>query len=377
MKIQCLNSITEIKAAQWDALVLENHPLLNHAFLAAMEQHQCLSEASGWVPRYLSIEENGTLVAAMPLYEKTNSWGEFVFDHAWADAYARYGLDYYPKLVSAIPFSPVFGQKFLVQAGREDELFDVLLKAAFQVSEQLKCSSLHVLFPLKQEQIFLEGSGLLARHDCQYHWQNQAYVSFDDFLMALSAKKRKNIRQERRRVKDAGITFRRLDGNTAGSEDWKTFTHFYGLTYERKWGAPIFNQIFFESVAAELKERMILIMADKDGECIAGALMYCSDRVLYGRHWGCSEYHDALHFEACYYQGIEYCIEHNLEIFEPGAQGPHKMARGFEPVLTHSAHWLADERFVPSVKQFVQDEKAALIEHIAESKKHSAYKSCA
>jgi len=372
--VQCIATLAEVDAGQWDALLIENHPLLSHAFLYAMEQYGCLTERSGWIPRYLIVKDGDALVAAMPLFEKTNSWGEFVFDHAWADAYARYGEPYYPKLVASIPFSPVFAQKLLLKSGSEDILYPVLLEGALQLARQLGSSSLHILFPLESEQDYFQQQRLIARHDCQYHWNNKAYASFDEFLQTLNRKKRKNIQQERRKVKDAGISFRCLDGDTARVEDWEIFTEFYNLTYERKWGAPVFSQAFFQAIATALGERMILILADKNEHCIAGALMYRSDRVLYGRHWGCSEYHDALHFETCYYQGIEYCIKHGIELFEPGAQGAHKLARGFEPTRTHSSHWLADPRFVPAVKQFCADESAAVEQHLADAQLHSAYK---
>ncbi len=370
----CVSSLAEVNARQWDALLVENHPLLSHAFLVALEKHGCLTERSGWIPHYLLVEEHGELLAAMPLYEKTNSWGEFVFDHAWADAYARYGEPYYPKLVASIPFTPVFAQKLLLSPGRQDEMYPVLLNGAMQLAKQLGSSSLHILFPLDSEQRFFQQQGLIARHDCQYHWHNSGYASFDEFLQTLHRKKRKNISRERRKVVEAGIRFRCLDGTTASTQDWEDFTGFYNLTYERKWGAPIFNQAFFQEVAKNLGERMILILADKGTKCIAGALMYRSDRVLYGRHWGCCEYYDALHFEACYYQGIEYCIQHGIELFEPGAQGPHKLARGFEPTRTQSSHWLADQRFVAAVKQFCADETRAVEHHITDAKAHSAYK---
>ena len=373
LKIECIQTLADIPVAAWDGLLRENHPLLSHAFLYGMEQHGCLGEHSGWAPRYLVVYEQDELVAAMPLYEKSNSWGEFVFDHAWADAYQRYGLAYYPKLVSSIPFTPVFGQKLLVREGREAALYPVLLKGALELVTELSCSSLHLLFPLQQELDFLVRNDLLVRHDCQYHWHNRNYASFEQFLAALKAKKRKNIRQERRRVADAGIRLRRLDGHSAGREDWAAFTEFYELTYERKWGAPVFNQPFFEAMAKALGERIVLVLADDAEGCVAGALMYRSDRVLYGRHWGCRRYHDSLHFEVCYYQGIEYCIEHGLALFEPGAQGPHKLARGFEPTLTSSAHWLADHRFVPAVRQFCEDEAVAVRQHVANEAAHSAY----
>ena len=374
MKIEILSTLASTNSKQWDALRCDRHPLLSHAFLYGMEQHGCLTEQSGWKPRYVVIKEKGVLVAAMLLYEKTNSWGEFVFDHAWADAYKRYGVPYYPKLVSAIPFSPVFGQKLLCAENREAALYPVLFKASLELSERANFSSLHVLFPLQKEFEFLKQQGLMVRHDCQYHWRNRNYANFEHFLDQLSHKKRKNIKQERRKVRDEGITFQRLDGTTATAQDWQHFTHFYNLTYERKWGAPIFNQAFFESTAAALGEDMILILASKGSECIAGALMYRSDNRLYGRHWGCNDYYDALHFETCYYQGIEYCIDHGLEIFEPGAQGQHKIARGFEPVLTQSAHWLADDRFTPAVSQFCADERKAVVQHVLAAKAHSPYK---
>ena len=348
--------------------------MLSHAFLLAMEQHGCLGEGSGWIPRYLTVTEDGRLLAAMPLFEKHNSWGEFVFDHAWADAYARYGLDYYPKLVASIPFSPVFAQKFLCRQQDAKRVYPLLLGAARELAARLDCSSLHILFPLHREQGFCEQEGLLVRHDCQYHWHNRNYPDFAAFLDRLTHKKRKNIRQERRKVKQAGITFRVLDGTCASDTDWDNFTRFYTSTYDRKWGAPIFNQGFFQAVAKALAKRLVLVLADRAGRCIAGALMYRSARVLYGRHWGCEEYHDALHFETCYYQGIEYCIAQGIDLFEPGAQGPHKLARGFEPTLTSSAHWVADSRFQPAIGRFCEEESRAVREHIAAMQRHGAYR---
>lgn len=367
-------SIDCIDGQQWNALLVDNHPLLRHEVLLAMEAHQCIGEHTGWIPRYLCAIEDEVLLGAVPLFEKHNSWGEFVFDHAWADAYRRYGLNYYPKLVAGIPFSPVFGQKFLGVDERQQEVRGLLLQACMAVVQKLDASSIHYLFPTHDEQAFLEDKGLLARHDCHYHWSNKDYLSFDQFLACLSAKKRKNIRQERRKVAEAGVTVRRLNGLTASSEDWQDFCHFYALTYERKWGQPIFNQAFFESTASSLGERLLLVLGDLDGECVAAALMYRGDNVLYGRHWGCSERVDGLHFELCYYQGIEHCIEQGLAVFEPGAQGEHKVARGFNPVLTHSAHWIADPRFREPIEQFCLDEKVAVLEHIKRVEHHTAYK---
>ncbi|MFT5259570.1 MAG: putative N-acyltransferase [Saprospiraceae bacterium] len=374
IELSSYTSIDKIDAAQWNALVDDNHPLLQHAVLLAMETYKSIGPETGWIPRYIAAEEGGKLIGAVPLYEKHNSWGEFVFDHAWADAYQRHGLSYYPKLVAGIPFSPVFGQKLLAVPDRLDEVRQLLMQGCIAVTKQLEASSVHFLFPTTDEQALLVEQGLMARHDCQYHWHNQSYNYFEDFLACLTAKKRKNIRQERSAVVKAGVTVRRLNGVTATSEDWQDFCHFYALTYERKWGQPIFSQAFFESVAQILGERLVLVMGYLEDNAIAAALMYQGDKVLYGRHWGCDRRIDGLHFELCYYQGIEHCIEHGLALFEPGAQGEHKVARGFNPVLTHSAHWVGDERFVPSIRQFCEHEKESVLGHIERVEQHLAYK---
>lgn len=367
-----------MSAASWDALVCDHHPLLSHAFLSALEQFGAVSEETGWVAHHLLVYEVGDgasrLVGAMPLYQKFNSWGEFVFDHAWADAYHRYGLRYYPKLVNAIPFSPVFGQRLLAEAGRRQEVHDALWQKLQTELTAQGFSGYHCLFPVAEEHQFLLEKGAVARHDCQYHWHNQGYADFEAFLSGLSAKKRKNIRQERRKVANAGVTFRVLSGHQACEQDWANFHHFYQLIYDRKWGQAVFSLAFFQHIGKQLRERVVLVLADQGEQCIAGALMYRSDTTLYGRHWGCSEFVDGLHFETCYYQGIEYAIQQGLQVFEPGAQGEHKLARGFEPKLTRSAHWVADEQFRPAINQFVKDEKWAVEAHIAAVAQHSAYR---
>ena len=245
IELSSYSSIDRIDGSQWNALLTDSHPLLRHEVLLAMEVHQCIGEHTGWIPRYICAMEEGVLLGAVPLFEKHNSWGEFVFDHAWADAYQRHGLNYFPKLVAGIPFSPVFGQKFLVVAERKEEVREMLLQACMAVARQLKASSIHFLFPTTEEHTFLEANGLLVRHDCQYHWHNHNYTDFDDFLGCLSAKKRKNIRQERRKVNESGVTIRRLNGLTASAGDWQDFCHFYELTYERKWGATDLQPRFF------------------------------------------------------------------------------------------------------------------------------------
>lgn len=373
-QIRIHDHIDQIPAAAWDALVQDANPFLRHAWLAALEHNACVGEAFGWLPRHLGVYEAGTLVAAMPLYEKYNNYGEFVFDHAWAQAYQQHGMAYYPKVVSAIPYSPVSGQRLLVQAGREAELFPLLWQAVQEAAGMLGASGFHCLFPVPAQLDWLAGQGLTVRYDCQFHWHNRGYACFDDFLATLQPKKRKNIRQERRKVQEAGITLRLLDGKTATAADWEQFAHFYRFLFENKWGIPTLNAGFFYEMAQALGEQVLLVLADnRTGQCIAGSLMLRSQTRLYGRHWGCTHYVDSLHFEACYYQGIEYCIRHGLQVFEPGAQGEHKVARGFVPTLTRSAHWLAAPAFRQATAQYAAHERKAVDSYMQEVAQHSPY----
>lgn len=363
LKIQIHSRIDEIPAEAWNQLVKDNQPFLRHEFLNAMERHGCVGEKFGWLPRHLAIYEDDVLVGAMPLYEKYNSYGEFVFDHAWADAYQRAGLPYFPKLVSAIPYTPATGQRLLCHPKRRHEIFPLLLQTALQLTEQTGASGFHCLFPTQDEQQYMQGEQLLDRHDCQFHWRNEGYQHFDDFLSRLTSKKRKNIRQERKRVAESGVVLRRLNGHTASESDWRDFTGFYNQTFEEKWGIATFNYAFFLEVARKLPNHVLLVLADLEGECIAGSLMYLSDTTLFGRHWGCIRQVDKLHFEACYYQGIEFCIEKGLSIFEPGAQGEHKIARGFRPTLTRSSHWIANTHFRNRITNHVLHEQEAVADH--------------
>jgi len=367
--------IAEIPAAAWDAFVKDNHPFLKHALLHAMEVHECVGKHYGWLPCHIAVYEQAHLCAAMPLYEKYNNYGEFVFDHAWAQAWQQQGLHYYPKLVSAIPYTPAFGQRLLCEAGREDKLFPILLQTAWQLVKMREASGLHVLFPEANTQDWLEKQQPLIRHDCQFHWFNRGYKTFDDFLQQLSAKKRKNIRQERRKVEQAGVRFRVLNGHTASADDWDQFACFYQKTFDEKWSTATFNAGFFKAVAKALPEQIILIMADYEEACIAGALLYQSDTHLYGRHWGCTEPLDGLHFETCYYQGIEYAIQQGLQCFEPGAQGEHKIARGFVPVLTRSSHFMQPNPFQASLEKFVAHERDAVASYHQDCQAHVPYKS--
>jgi len=374
LDVKIHDRIDEIPAQDWNSLVGDNHPFLKHEFLHAMEANACVGVNFGWLPRHITVLEDGKIIGAMPLYEKHNSYGEFVFDNAWADAYERSGLRYFPKLVSAIPYTPATGQRLLTTPERFNEVAAVLTQTALQLGQKSNASSLHFLFPRPDEIDYLESQRYMIRHDCQFHWHNQHYTSFDEFLCTLTNKKRKNIRQERRKVQDAGIVLRQLDGYSASEQDWETWAEFYKNTFDKKWGIATFNLGFFRDIAVTMPDQILLVLADYRGETVAGSLMYRSNIALYGRHWGCSEKHDSLHFEACYYQGIEYCIAEGLQLFEPGAQGEHKLARGFLPTLTRSAHWLLDETFKVPIENFVIHEQQAVQAYIAQCQASSPYK---
>ena len=365
MQINIHSEIKQIPCDQWNSLVIDNNPFMRHEFLAALEKHGCVSDDFGWHPCHVAIyddsDEQTKLIAAMPLYTKTNSYGEFVFDHAWADAYHRNQIPYFPKLVSAIPYTPASGQRLLCEPGKANVLYPLLMQTAQQFAQEQNYSSFHCLFPVSDEQDWMENHGLLTRHDCQFHWHNQNYGNFEDFLAQLDKKKRKNIRQERRRVAQQNISIRVLNGHTATDEDCANFAKFYDQTFAEKYGTATLNEGFFKQVAQKLPDQTLLVLADDpQGECIAGSLMYASDTTLYGRHWGCKEQIDKLHFEACYYQGIDYCIANKLQHFEPGAQGEHKIARGFIPTLTRSSHWLNKSPFQASIEDYVKHEQAGV-----------------
>lgn len=374
MKLKICRQISDIPAAQWNALIEHHNPFLRHEFLRALENHGCVSQRLGWQPCHIALFENDQLKAAMPLYEKYNSSGEFVFDHTWADAFHRNGIHYYPKLVCAVPHTPTLGQRLLCKTEHQQEMFPLLLQASLKLAQQIGASSVHCLFPTAPAQDFMRTAGLSIRHDCQFHWQNQRYQDFDHFLSKLTSKKRKNIRQERRKVAQAGITFRLLDGHTASPQDWVNFNGFYQRTFLEKRNTPKFNLEFFMEVAEQLPQQTFLVLADHGNQCVAGALMYRSDTHLYGRHWGASEHYSGLHFEACYYQGIDYCIRENLQWFEPGAQGEHKISRGFLPTRTVSAHWIAHSGFSGPIADFCAEEQIAVKDYMAMLEESNPYR---
>lgn len=393
MQLRCFHHIRDINQQAWNALVADNNPFLRHEFLQALEDYQCVSAAFGWYPQHVAVYDEGRLIAAMPLYVKTNSYGEFVFDQAWSQAWQSVGLHYFPKWVSAIPYAPVTGQRFLIVADQDaNKIRALLVKYLQQMALEQGISGWHILFAehYAQNDAQSDAEGMykpndqawlsaqadwLIRHDCHFHWFNRGYQTFDDFLAQLKPKKRKNIKQERRKVEEAGVTFRRLNGHTASEQDWTDFSRFYQKTFAEKHSLATLSQGFFQAVAQALPDQVLLVMADKGGCCIAGSLMFVSDSVLFGRHWGCVEEVNSLHFEACYYQGIEFAIEQGLQRFEPGAGGEHKIARGFEPVITQSAHWLAQNPFEQGIAQFLVDEKRIIEDYYQDCVLHSPFNS--
>ncbi|MGB5777326.1 MAG: GNAT family N-acetyltransferase [Sedimenticolaceae bacterium] len=375
VRLKVIEDIAAIDAAAWNTLGGSDYPFLRHEFLAALETEDCLGERYGWLPRHLTLwNTEGRLLAAAPLYLKFNSYGEFVFDWAWADAYERSGLSYYPKLVGASPYTPATGPKLLCHPDAPDNARDLLMAAGLELARQTGVSSLHWLFTTPLETAAMEHKGLLRRVGCQFHWENRGYEDFDAFLATLTSAKRKSIRKERRRVAEAGVAFRLLDGNSASAADWAIFHALYESTFHRRGGIPTLSLGFFRAIARSMPEGVLLVMAESDGRPVAAAFCLVGTDTLYGRHWGTSEHFDMLHFEACYYQGLDYCIRHGLARFEPGAQGEHKVARGFLPTETLSAHWLADERFREAIAKHLDYERAGMHEYVQEMQSHSPYR---
>ncbi|RZU98111.1 GNAT family N-acetyltransferase [Spiribacter vilamensis] len=364
MQLKAISAISEIAAERWNALVGADNPFLRHEFLDAMERHGAVSRNNGWIPHHLVLEDDDTLAAAAPAYLKGNSWGEFVFDFAWAHAYERNGLDYYPKLIIAVPYSPVNGPRMLLNADYSEEgLRQALAAGAQQMADAMEISSVHWLFPQVEDVETLETSGYARRDGCQYHWRNAGYRDFEDFLGGLSAKKRKNIRRERRRVSEQGLQMRTLHGHEVSHQLWTALHGFYEDTFHAHGNLPVISRDCFVELGERLGDRVVVFLAEADGDPVAAAICLRSDDTLYGRYWGAARDYDDLHFEACYYQGIDYCIREGMDRFEPGAQGEHKVARGFLPVLTHSAHYLRDEQFRAAVDDFLARERPAVAEY--------------
>ena len=365
MHTAILDSIDSVSATAWNRVSGTANPFLRHEFLAALERHGCVGEHYGWLPRHVTaIDDSGRLCGVVPLYLKYNSYGEFVFDWAWADAYHRAGLHYYPKLVASIPYTPVTAARILVAPDADyPGVSRRLVDAALSLAETTGASSLHWLFTSAADTDLLVDRGLLRRTGCHFHWHNNNYRSFDDFLSQLSSRKRKKIRRERRYVEEAGIRMQVVHGDRVTREQWEAMHGFYRSTFERKSGTPTLSQGFFEEISRTMGEQVVLVFALLGERPVAGAIMLRGATALYGRHWGCMEEYHSLHFETCYYQGIEYAIEHRLELFEPGAQGEHKISRGFLPTYTWSAHWIRDARFRAAIAHYLEQEHALMIDY--------------
>jgi len=361
MEVKLINSLSQIEPAAWNRLAGDTYPFMRHEFLLALEQSGAVSEQTGWLPHHLLVVKDAELMAVMPLYLKLHSWGEYVFDNQWAHAYQQSGLAYYPKWLTAIPFTPCQGTRICV--GESVDLLEVSrLLFAFikQMSEQHDISSWHCLFPIGLQVEVFRSLGLGIREGVQFQWFNKDYRNFDDFLRTLSASKRKMIKRERRRVGEQGVELLRLSGKEVSDLQWQVFFEFYRMTYLKRGSQPYLNLDFFLACAANNPEQLLLVLAVKDDKYVGAALSFIGTDTLYGRYWGCYEEYNALHFEACYYQGLDYCIEHGLKRFDSGAQGEHKIARGFEPITTYSAHWLKDEQFAKAVNHFLAREQQAV-----------------
>jgi predicted N-acyltransferase len=374
--VQCriLNRVSELPAEQWNALA-GGYPFLRHEFLAAIEDSGCASARSGWSPRHLVLSDAHGLAAAAPLYEKSHSWGEFVFDFAWARAAEQGGLPYYPKLVCAIPFTPATGPRLLCRGDVSGpQLRQGLLRSMRECLAAGGLSSVHALFLDPAARAACEHDGWLLRRDCHFQWHNRGYRDFDDFLDGFSAEKRKKARRERRRVLEQGIEFQTLRGDQLSDALIERVYRLHEITFIRHGHTPYLNRPFFSRVARSMADSFFVKLAMREGAPVAAAVFFRSADTLYGRYWGADADYHSLHFEACYYQGIDYCIAHGLATFEPGTQGEHKIARGFEPALTWSAHWIADLSLRRAIGAYLAREGRAIDAYASEADAHAPFR---
>ena len=365
-----LSSLADVAPADWDRLAAGN-PFLSHAFLHALHASGSACAETGWQPQFLAVWDDAGLAAAMPLYVKSHSYGEYVFDWAWADAYHRNGIEYYPKLLSAIPFTPVTGPRLLA---RDQPARNALLQFLREQQQAAGMSSTHILYPPEEEAQQLARAGFMLRSGVQFHWLNRGYENFEQFLQTLEHKKRKNIRAERRKVKESGIAMRRVRGHEASEQDWRFFHRCYSNTYAEHRSSPYLNLEFWLRLAAAMPENLLLVLAERDGAPVASSLLVFTGDTLYGRYWGALEHVPCLHFETAYYQPLEFCIEHGIQTFEGGAQGEHKMARGFLPQKTYSAHWLAHPAFSNAVERFLEREAGGIDAYLDELNEHTPFR---
>lgn len=358
----------------WNSLGTSEQPFSCHEFLATLERSGCASAHTGWTPHHVLLHDSDArLVGAMPLYLKDHSWGEFVFDFSWAQAYAQNGLDYYPKLLGMSPFTPVTGERLLV-ADRDPALLRALARAALAQAHELGVSSVHFLFTADDELAALEREGFMRRDDCRFIWRNRDYQSFEEFLAALRAPRRKEIRRERRRVADQGIVVTTHEAAGLDSRQWRDIYALTARTFLLRGHQPYLSLACLRELSERLGNRMLVNLAHRDDEIVGAAIFFRDNRALFGRYWGASAEFDCLHFETCYYRGIEFCIEQGLQHFDPGTQGEHKIRRGFAPVTTHSAHWVADRRFRAPIAEFLQHERAETERYIKLVQAHLPYR---
>lgn len=375
LRVEIVDDLRAIDAGDWDRCAGTENPFLRHAFLSALENHDCVGNNTAWRPQHLVVYRGKRLAGAVPLYLKFDSYGEYVFDWAWADAYQRSGMHYYPKLVAAVPFTPVSGNRLLI-APAEDraEIAGLLVDSALQHAHKLKVSSLHWLFTSEADTHLLQDHGHLRRTGYQFHWSNQGYQSFDDFLASFSSAKRKKIKRERRHVREADVSLEVLEGEELTSDHWQQFFTFYRSTIECRGATPYLNLGFFEEIGSTMADHIVMVLASHDGEIVAGALNLKGEHTLFGRYWGCRGEFNSLHFETCYYRAIEYCIDKGLRRFEAGAQGEHKLSRGFLPSKTWSAHWLSHPEFSQAVSSFLDREHQGIDDYVDVLQSHSPFR---
>jgi predicted N-acyltransferase len=372
-EVRVLSQVTDVSQEAW-ASILPSYagPFMQHSFLSLLEKTGCVSAETGWKPSHLALYEAGgeTLLGALPLYLKTHSYGEYVFDWSWAEAYAQAGLPYFPKALSAIPFTPVTSSRLLARLPEHQEALITGLK---QLVQELSLSSAHILFPIEGDAKLLSEAGFLNRESVQFHWHNNAYIDFESFLSTLTMKRRKNIKRERKQVQSTGITFEHLPGESLTEENILFFYRCYRNTYQNHYSTPYLNQLFFQEWAQQMPRNLHLIVAKRDGQAIASALLIVDhdQSKAYGRYWGCLEQHPCLHFETAFYQAIEYCIRERIQTLEGGAQGEHKMARGFMPTTVSSYHYLSDPRFQAAVARFLERERQGVGQYLDELAEHS------
>lgn len=365
-RIDIIDSLSAISADEWNAVAGNDYPFTRYEFLNTLESTACANTDSGWQPHHMLVRSDDRLIAVMPLYLKSHSYGEYVFDWSWADAYRRYGKNYYPKLLGAIPFTPATGPRICVIDGEDaNAIAQQIIATLRERMGRTHISSLHILFPQPELQSALLQAELSERIGVQYHWFNDNYTCFDDFLATFNSRKRKNLRKERARVVEQGLELRTLEGKAITAAHWQMFYRFYAMTYAKRSGhTGYLNEAFFKAIGEQLSDHTVMTLAYHANEAVAGALYFRDSTTLYGRYWGCVHEFEYLHFEACYYQGIEYCIRNGLQHFDPGAQGEHKIQRGFAPIKTFSYHWIADAAFRHAIDDFLRREQYSVEQHI-------------